>query len=126
MQIQLRLNKTGTESTKYPVVSGSLRERASPAFSRFEVKNGLEDSVSQAFSSRPRMVEHAGGLRGVKVFTDESDASLFYLSTRSTTQSAFRQWRSNAVRHASHPGIPKGIKLDSAFSQLVVLKQLCD
>ena len=95
------------------------------ALSRFKVVNGMEDHVAQAFINRPRLVEHTEGFLGLEVFTDKSDASVFYLSTRWTTESAFRQWHSSEEHHASHKGIPKGLKLDSKFTQLVVMEALC-
>jgi heme-degrading monooxygenase HmoA len=93
--------------------------------SRFKVANGLEDSVARAFMDRPRMVEHAEGFLGLEVFTDNGDASVFYLLTRWTTESAFRKWHSSPAHHASHKGIPKGLKLDSAFTQLTIMASLC-
>ena len=95
------------------------------ALSRFKVANGLEDSVAQAFLNRPRLVEHAEGFLGMEVFTDSKDASLFYLSTRWTTEVAFRQWHSSEAHHTSHHAIPKGLKLDPFFTQLIVMEQLC-
>jgi heme-degrading monooxygenase HmoA len=74
--------------------------------------------VARAFLSRPRLVEHAEGFPGLEVFTDSRDASVFYLSTRWTTESAVRRWHSSEAHHASHKGIPKGLMLDSAFTQL--------
>jgi heme-degrading monooxygenase HmoA len=95
------------------------------ALSRFKVANGLEDSVARAFLDRPRLVESAEGFLGLEVFTDSNDASVFYLSTRWTTESAFRQWHASEAHHTSHKGIPKGLKLDPAFTQLVVMESLC-
>ena len=95
------------------------------ALSRFKVANGLESSVARAFLNRPRLVEQAEGFLGIEVFTDSSDASVFYLSTRWTTESAFRQWHSSEAHHTSHRGIPKGLKLDPEYTQLVVLEYLC-
>lgn len=96
------------------------------ALSRFKVANGLEDSVARAFVNRPRLVEHAEGFLGLEVFTDGGDASVFYLSTRWTSQAAFRQWHASEAHHASHKGIPAGLKLDPAFTQLIVMERLCD
>jgi|SRR5450755_4764037 heme oxygenase (mycobilin-producing) len=95
------------------------------ALSRFKVANGLEDSVARAFLDRPRLVECAEGFLGLEVFTDSRDASVFYLSTRWTTESAFRQWHASEAHHASHTGIPKGLKLDPTFTQLTVMESLC-
>jgi heme-degrading monooxygenase HmoA len=96
------------------------------ALSRFKVANGLENSVARAFLNRPRLVEHAEGFLGMDVFTDNGDASIFYLSTRWATEFAFRQWHSSEAHHASHQGIPKGLKLDPGFTQLVIMEHLCD
>jgi heme-degrading monooxygenase HmoA len=96
------------------------------ALSRFKVANGMENSVAHAFLNRPRLVELAAGFLGLEIFTDSNDASIFYLSTRWTTESAFRQWHSSEAHHASHKGIPTGLKLDPAFTQLVVMERLCD
>ena len=96
------------------------------ALSRFKVANGLEESVARAFQNRPRLVERAEGFLGLEVFTDSSDASVFYLSTRWTNESAFRRWHASEEHHASHKGIPKGLKLDPAFTQLMVMESLCD
>ena len=95
------------------------------ALSRFKVANGMEDSVARAFLNRPWLVERAEGFLGLEVFTDSKDASVFFLSTRWTTESAFRQWHTSEAHHASHLGIPKGLKLDAAFTQLVVMDSLC-
>jgi heme oxygenase (mycobilin-producing) len=96
------------------------------ALSRFKVANGMEASVARAFLNRPRLVEDTEGFLGLEVFTDRSDATVFYLSTRWTSESAFRQWHSSEAHHASHRGIPKGLKLDAAVTQLTVLDYLCD
>jgi heme-degrading monooxygenase HmoA len=95
------------------------------ALSRFKVANGLENSVAEAFRNRPRLVEQSDGFLGLEVFTDSGDASVFYLSTRWASESAFRQWHSSEAHHASHKGIPKGLKLDASFTQLVILERLC-
>jgi heme oxygenase (mycobilin-producing) len=96
------------------------------ALSRFKVANGMEESVALAFLNRPRLVENAEGFVSLEVFTDSSDPSVFYLSTRWTNETAFREWHSSKAHHASHQGIPKGLKLDPGFTQLVILERLCD
>jgi heme-degrading monooxygenase HmoA len=96
------------------------------ALSRFKVANGMEDSVARAVLDRPRLVENAEGFLGLEVFRDSRDPSLFYLSTRWTTESSFRQWHASDAHHSSHRGIPKGLKLDAAFTELSVLEYLCD
>lgn len=95
------------------------------ALSRFKVANGMEDAVARAFLNRPRLVEQAEGFLGFEVFTDRKDPAIFYLSTRWTTESAFRQWHASEAHHVSHLGIPKGLKLDPVFTQLLVMDSLC-
>jgi heme oxygenase (mycobilin-producing) len=95
------------------------------ALSKFKVANGIEESVARAFLNRPRLVENSEGFLGLEVFTDSGDSSIFYLSTRWTTESAFRKWHSSEAHHASHKGIPKGLRLDPAYTQLIVMESLC-
>jgi heme-degrading monooxygenase HmoA len=72
--------------------------------------------VARAFLNRPRLVEQAEGFLGLEVFTDRRDASVFYLSTRWTTEAAFRQWHTSEAHHASHQGLPKGLDAFEAIS----------
>ncbi len=95
------------------------------ALSRFKVANGMQDSVARAFVNRPRFVEKSEGFLGMDVFTDSKETSVFYVSTRWTCESAFRQWHTSEAHRASHGGIPKGLKLDPAFTQLVIMESLC-
>jgi heme oxygenase (mycobilin-producing) len=96
------------------------------ALSRFKVANGQEGSVAHAFLNRPRLPEQPEGFFGMEALADSTEPSIFYLSTRWSTELAFRQWYSSDAYRASHSGIPKGIKLDPACTQLVILKYLCD
>ena len=95
------------------------------ALSRFKVANGLEADVARAFVNRPGLVEGAEGFLGLEVFTDGTDPSVFYLFTRWTSDSAFRQWHASEAHQVSHKGMPKGLKLDPAFTQLVVMERVC-
>lgn len=89
--------------------------------SQFRVANGLEAEVRQAFVDRPRLVEGAAGFRGLEVFTDAADPALFFLVTRWTDTGSYRAWHGGEAHHASHVGIPRGLKLDAAFTKLTVL-----
>jgi len=80
----------------------------------------------RAFVNRPQLVEHADGFQGLDVYADSRDASFFYLSTRWATELEFRQWHSSEAHQTSHQGIPKGLKLDPEFTQMVVLNHLCN
>lgn len=88
--------------------------------SRFRVANGMEEAVRQAFLNRPRLVEKATGFRGIEVLTDAADPCLFLLLTRWRDEESFRAWHRSESHHASHVFIPKGLKLDPAFTLLTV------
>jgi diguanylate cyclase (GGDEF)-like protein len=94
--------------------------------SRFRVRNGFEDEVRAAFLARPRLVENEKGFCGLEVLTDAADASIFLLITRWTTESAFRAWHASEAHHHSHEFIPKGLKLDASFTQIVVGNRIED
>jgi heme-degrading monooxygenase HmoA len=94
------------------------------AVSRFRVANGLEQEVRQAFHNRPRLVEDAPGFLGMEVLTDQNDPSVFFLHTRWTDADSFRAWHASDAHHRSHAGIPRGLKLDAAFTQLTLLDDI--
>lgn len=94
------------------------------ALSRFKVANGREGDVRDAFLNRPGLVENAPGFLGLEVFTDAADPSLFYLITRWTDPDSFRRWHAGPDHHRAHQGIPKGLKLDPSFTQLLTLDRI--
>ena len=93
------------------------------AFSRFKVMTGCE-AVREAFLHRPGLVDTASGFLGMEVFTDTADASLFYLITRWTDVESFESWHSSPAHNQSHAGIPKGLKLDAAFTLVRTLDRI--
>ena len=94
------------------------------AMSRFRVANGLEQAVTEAFHNRPRLVEHAPGFLGLEVFHESNDPTVFVLLTRWTDVSSFRLWHASDAHDLSHAGIPRGLKLDAAYTQLTVLHDI--
>jgi len=94
--------------------------------SRFKVANGFEAQVKEAFLHRPHLVDHVPGFLGMETFTEEKDGTAFYLLTRWTDAESFRAWHASPAHHASHRGIPKGLKLDPTFTKLWVLDRLAD
>lgn len=94
--------------------------------SRFRVANGMAGEVATAFRTRPRLVEDAVGFRGLEVFCDADDGSVFYLLTRWTDFDCFRAWHGSDAHRRSHKGIPKGLKLDPAFTKVWHLRALDD
>jgi heme oxygenase (mycobilin-producing) len=96
------------------------------AISRFEVPNDREVDVKEAFFNRPHLVDNVPGFLGVETFTDAEDKAAFYLITRWTDQDSFRRWQSSPAHHQSHPGMPKGFRLDAGFTRNIVLERLTD
>lgn len=94
------------------------------AISRFRVANGLEQSVRDAFLNRPHLVDTAPGFLGMETFTMASDQAAFYLVTRWTDAASFHAWHRSEAHHQSHKGIPRGIKLDKSFTEVVVLERI--
>ena len=94
------------------------------AMSRFCVKDGREPDVRQAFLDRPRLVDDQAGFLGLEVFQDEADRSIFYLVTRWSDVISFQTWHSSEAHRHSHEAMPKGLKLDSAFTWLRVLERV--
>lgn len=88
--------------------------------SRFRVRNGLEEEVRRAFVNRPRLVEKSAGFCGLDVLTDAADPSVFLLLTRWTDEESFRVWHRSDAHHQSHGLMPRGLKLDAAFTSLTV------
>lgn len=94
--------------------------------SRFRVANGFEEQVQSAFQRRPHLVDGAPGFLGLETFIDERDPSLFYLVTRWSDSASFHRWHESAAHHESHRFIPKGLKLDPAFTAIWYLKKISE
>jgi quinol monooxygenase YgiN len=80
----------------------------------------MEEEVRQAFLNRPRFVEKATGFLGLEVSTDAKDPCVFLLLTRWSDEESFRAWHRSESHHTSHVLIPKGLKLDPAFTSLTI------
>ena len=94
------------------------------AVSRFRVANGLEAVVREAFIHRPGLVEAAPGFLGLETYTDSADPKTFWLVTRWTDASSFEGWHHSEAHHASHRGMPRGLKLDASATALSVLDRI--
>lgn len=92
--------------------------------SRFKVANGLETEVMEAFEKRPCLVESVPGFLGMEVFTASEDTSVFHLVTRWIDRETFHAWHKSPEHHLSHGILPKGLKLDPAFTQILELNRL--
>ena len=88
------------------------------AISRFRVANGMAGEVASAFRSRPHLVESAPGFVRLDVMTPQDDDAEFWLVTFWTDEKSFHDWHHSHVYRESHAGIPKGLKLDPAFTEV--------
>jgi len=96
------------------------------AMSRFRVMNHREQDVRRAFLNRPRFVDDQAGFLGIEIFQDHADCAIFYLVTRWTDHASFRAWHSSPAHQRSHELMPKGLKLDSAFTEIRILERVED
>jgi heme-degrading monooxygenase HmoA len=94
------------------------------AVSRFKVANGMESQVREAFLNRPHLVDSARGFLGMETYTDKSDAALFYLVTRWTDDESFHTWHGSEAHRESHRFMPKGLKLDGSYTQVIELDRI--
>lgn len=88
------------------------------SISRFRVRNGMEGEVADAFRARPHLVDDAAGFIRMDVITPEHDDAEFWLVTYWTDEASFRAWHASHLYRESHAGIPKGLKLDPAATEL--------
>ena len=89
--------------------------------SRFRVANRKSAQVAQAFRERPHLVEKAAGFRGMEVLRGVADPSIFCLYTQWDDLDSYRSWHASPAHQASHVGIPKGLKLDAAYTKVEIL-----
>jgi diguanylate cyclase (GGDEF)-like protein len=92
--------------------------------SRFRIANGMQAAVAEAFAHRPGLVDRQPGFLGLEVYTDAADDALFYLVTRWTDRPSFEAWHHSKAHHESHRGMPRGMKLDKAFTKLFVMNRM--
>lgn len=94
------------------------------AISRFRVSNGTQAAVAEAFAHRVGLVDRQAGFLGLEVYTDAKDDALFYLVTRWSDEVSFGSWHHSEAHRESHRGMPRGIKLDKAHTQLFVMNRI--
>jgi heme-degrading monooxygenase HmoA len=94
--------------------------------SRFRVANGTERAVEAAFLNRPHLVDAAEGFLRMDVFKDEDDTAVFHLFTYWRDTNSFRAWHRSGAHHESHRFIPKGLKLDPRYTQILTMELLGD
>lgn len=80
------------------------------AISKFEIQNGMEKEVKEAFKGRPKLVEHAKGFVKLDVLSPLNNPSEIHLITYWENEEDFEYWHKNHLKEA-HKNIPKGLKL---------------
>jgi len=93
--------------------------------SKFTVANGMAAEVRQAFLQRPHLVDGAPGFVRIEVWNAHEQRDEFFLVTYWADEGSFQHWHRNH-RHASHAGIPKGLKLVPGSAQVRFFDQFCD
>lgn len=96
------------------------------ALSKFKVRNGLEGEVREAFLRRPHLVDGADGFVRMDVVSPAADAAEFWLLTWWRDEESFRQWHHSHLYRDSHAGIPQGLKLDPAATELLTFRYITD
>lgn len=92
------------------------------ALSRFTIANGMENEVRSAFLERPHLVDIASGFLGMEVMHSIDNPSEIWLFTRWNDQQSFTDWHKGHDYHASHKGIPKGLKLVPNTTEIKLLE----
>jgi heme oxygenase (mycobilin-producing) len=80
--------------------------------SSFVVVNGMTQAVRDAFRDRPHMVDGAPGFLGMHVMSPDGSPDEIWLCTYWTDRASYETWHTSHAYHASHKGIPRGLKLD--------------
>lgn len=80
------------------------------ALSRFEVREGWEHAVTEAFRSRPHLVDGAPGFVRLDVLRPHTTPTEFWLLTYWTDEASFAAWHRDHRKQAHH-AIPQGLKL---------------
>jgi heme-degrading monooxygenase HmoA len=81
------------------------------ALSRFVIANDMREQVKEAFLNRPHLVDDAPGFVSMDVISPLEEPDEIWLITYWTAEESYRTWHHSHVYHASHKGIPKGLKL---------------
>lgn len=81
------------------------------AVSKFVVANGMSEEIRRAFHERPHLVDSAPGYVRMDVISPLDRPEEFWLITYWHDEESFRVWHRSHEYHASHRGIPKGLKL---------------
>lgn len=81
------------------------------ALSKSIVANGMTPAVKEAFKNRPHLIDKAPGFVRMDVVSPRENPDEIWLITYWTDQASFDEWHRRHEYHASHSGIPRGLKL---------------
>ncbi len=96
------------------------------AMSRFVVANGMEEAVRQAFVDRPHLVDGAPGFVRMSVLRPAEQPAEFWLLTYWKDEASYLAWHKGHAYHASHRGMPKGLKLVPGSAAVRFLDHVSD
>ena len=88
------------------------------ALSRFTIRNDMAQQVREAFVARPHLVDTETGFLGMQVMSPIENEAEIWLVTQWTDEPSYRRWHHGHTYHASHAGIPKGLKLVSGSTEI--------
>ena len=81
------------------------------AMSKFEVLNGMEAEVYEAFCNRPHLVDDAEGFVKMEVMNPEKKSEKFVLVTYWEDKESWKDWYKGHQFKESHEAMPSGLKL---------------
>ncbi len=88
------------------------------ALSRFVIANGMTEVVKAAFRNRLHLVDDVAGYLRMEVISPLERPEEIWLITFWTDEASFHAWHRSHLHHASHRGMPKGLKLLPGETQL--------
>lgn len=97
-------------STAQPSPTSVATRDAHVAISRFEVLDGWQDAVADAFRNRPHLVDDATGFQRLEVLRPADRPREFWLLTWWDDEPSFRRWHRDH-RTAAHQYLPPGLRL---------------
>lgn len=94
------------------------------SISKFEIQNGMEKEVKEAFKNRPGIVKNAKGFVRLDVLSPLNNPAEIHLITYWENEADFDHWHHHHLK-ASHKNIPKGLKLVSQSWKLTKYEYIC-
>lgn len=96
------------------------------AMSKFAIANGMTAEVKQAFRDRPHLVDDAAGFVRMDVISPMDLPEEIWLITYWTDEASYKTWHRGHTYHASHQGIPKGLKLVPKSTEIRFFEHVSD